>query len=338
MQWTEEKLNELLTEPGEALLEFMKSLDDDIAILGAGGKVGATLAAMAQKAFERVGSRHHVYAVSRYSNPAKRAEIEASGIKTISADLSSNDDLAALPDFKYIIYLAGRKFGTTGSEASTWESNASVPTLVSRRFKGSTIVVFSTGNIYPLTTARSGGCSEETPTAPIGEYAMSSLARERIFEYAALNYGTKVTLFRLNFAIDLRYGVLADIAKQIMNDEPVTLSIPNFNCVWQGYVADVALRSLADASTKPFILNISGPEINSTRVVAEKLGRLLNKEVRYGEEGELSFLSDASLCMKKYGYPAYGINQLIEWQAEWILSGGRDIGAPTHFEMNSGKF
>ncbi len=338
MHWTEDKLNDLLTEPSEALLDYMKQVDGDIAILGAGGKVGTTLATLALKAFDQTGSKHHVYAVSRYSNPAKRAEIEACGVKTIAADLSNDEDLAALPHFKYIIFLAGRKFGTTGSEASTWEANASIPTLVSRRFKGSTIVVFSTGNIYPLTSARSGGCSEETATAPIGEYAMSSLARERIFEYAALNYGTKVTMFRLNFAIDLRYGVLSDIAKQIMNDEPVTLSIPNFNCIWQGYVAEVALRSLGDASTDPFILNITGPEINSTRAIAAKLGRLLDKDVRYGSEGEMSFLSDASLCMKKYGYPAYGIDQLIEWQAAWILSGGRDIGAPTHFEMNSGKF
>lgn len=338
MHWTEDKLNEFLTQPSQALLNYVEQLDDDIAILGAGGKVGSTLAILARRAFDSVGSKHQVYAVSRYSNIERRNEIEAHGIKTISADLSSDSDLAKLPDFQNIIFLAGRKFGTTGSESSTWESNASVPTLVSRRFKGASIVVFSTGNIYPLTSARSGGCDEQASTMPIGEYAMSSLARERIFEYAALNYGSKITLFRLNFAIDLRYGVLADIAKQIINDEAVNLSIPNFNCIWQGYVAEVAIRSLADASSKPFILNVTGPEINSTRSVAAKLGRLLNKEVRYGTEGELSFLSDASVCMKKYGFPEFGIEQLIEWQAEWILSGGRDIGAPTHFEMNTGKF
>lgn len=338
MQWTEEKLNELLTRPSEALNDFMSKLDADIAIFGAGGKVGATIAEMASRSMAAVNCPHKIVAVSRFSNAEKKAEFEKLGVHTISADLGNDDDLKSLPDFKYIIFLAGRKFGTHGAESATWEANASVPTLVARRFKGASFVVFSTGNIYPLTTAVSGGCLETVQTSPVGEYAMSSVARERIFEYAARHYGSKVTLFRLNFAIDLRYGVLADIAKQIVNHEAVNLSIPNFNCIWQGYVAEVAIRSLANAASDPYIINVTGPEINSTKTVALKLAAYLDEPVRFSEEGEQSFLSDASLCMKTYGFPAYGIDQLIEWQAEWILAGGKDIGAPTHFEMSSGQF
>ena len=167
---------------------------------------------------------------------------------------------------------------------------------------------------------------------------MSSLARERIFEYAALEYGTKVTMFRLNFAIDLRYGVLADIAKQVINDEPVNLTVPNFNCVWQGYMAEVAIRSLGEASTDVFVLNVTGPETASTRKSAEKLAELLGKDVSFGPEGELSLLNDAAKCMKLYGYPQVSLDQMIEWQVEWMQSGGRDIGAPTHFEVNEGDF
>lgn len=338
MKWTDEKLNELLTKPSPELIEYMRTLDDDIAILGAGGKVGTSLAILARKALNEAKSDLDVYAISRYSDPEKKEEVEKYGIKTIAADLSLTEDLDALPDFRNILFLAGRKFGTSGAESLTWEANASVPTLVARRFRGARIVVFSTGNIYPLVEARSGGCTEESPVSPIGEYAMSSLARERIFEHAASTFGTRVTLFRLNFAIDLRYGVLADVAKQILNDEPVNLTVPNFNCIWQGYVSEVAIRSLGDASTDVFTLNVTGPEINSTRLVAEKMAKHLGKDVSFGPEGELSFLNNASKCMDLYGFPEYGIDRLIEWQASWIMDGGEGIDAPTHFEVNKGNF
>lgn len=338
MKWNEDRLNDLLTTPSDGLKEFVKTLDSDLAIFGAGGKMGSSIAVLARRALDEIGSELNVYAISRYSDPEKRKNVERFGVKTIAADLSIEEDLADLPNFENIIFLAGRKFGTSGAEAITWEMNASVPTLVTRRFKGARFVVFSTGNIYPLVPAQSGGSTEETPLNPIGEYAMSSLARERIFEYAALEFGTKVTMFRLNFAIDLRYGVLADIAKQIMNDEPVNLSVPNFNCVWQGYASEVAIRSLGEATSDVFTLNVTGPEINSTRKVAHKLAERLGKDVEFGPEGELSLLNDASLCMKLYGYPQVTIEQLIDWQAEWIKHGGRDIGAPTHFEVTEGAF
>lgn len=338
MTWTEKKLNELITTPSEALMRFVANLTDDIAVLGAGGKVGSSVAILAKRAIDAVGNSISVYAVSRFSDRTKTTDLEAAGVRCISADLSKDDDLTRLPDFKNIIFMAGRKFGTTGAAAPTWEANASVPTLVTRRFKGARFVVFSTGNIYPIRDPLEGGCQEDCPPNPIGEYAMSSLARERIFEYAASAYGSEVTLFRLNFAIDLRYGVLFDIADQIMNGTPVSLTVPQFNCIWQGYVSEVAIRSLGDASKDVFTLNVTGPETNTTKSVALKLSKLLNKPATFGPEGTQSFLSDASLCMRMYGYPPYSIDQLIEWQAQWILDGGRAIGAPTHFEMNEGKF
>jgi nucleoside-diphosphate-sugar epimerase len=337
-QWNEEYLNDLLSTPSQALIDLFRNMKGHIGILGAGGKMGETISLMAARAIKEADSSLKLTAVSRFSDKEKQAYLESQGVPTIASDLSSRDDLARLPDFTHIVYMVGRKFGTDGAEYRTWHSNVTVPYLVAERFNNAVFSAFSTGNVYPFVHAQSGGCSEAVPAEPIGEYAMSSLGRERIFENATHLSSIQVTILRLNYACDLRYGVLHDVAHQVWDGKAVDLSVPNFNCIWQGYVADVSLRSLEKHDKAFDILNLSGPEINSTREVALRFGKLFDKEVNFTEEGSVSLLNNAGKCMEKYGFPQYGVNQLIQWQAEWILAGGRNINAPTHFEMNKGKF
>ena len=244
-----------------------------------------------------------------------------------------------LPDVKNIIYMAGRKFGTGDDASPTWAMNTSLPTLVTRRFKGASFVVFSTGNVYPMTPITSGGCTEDVAPSPIGEYAMSSLGRERVFEYGVREYGSKALIYRLNYAVDLRYGVLYDLAAQILRGDAINLATPVFNCVWQGYANEVAIRSLLCASAPVSHLNVTGPETVSVRYAAEMLCRYLGKEpVFTGTESDRALLNNSARCMERFGYPSVGLSQLIRWQAEWLLDGGRILNKPTHFEERAGKF
>ena len=308
-------------------------------ILGAGGKMGPTLALLAKKAVQAAGLSKQIIAVSRFSDPIAVKLMKENGIETISADLLEPGVLNTLPDAENVIYMAGRKFGTNGQEAQTWAMNAWLPALVAERFQKSRIVVFSSGNIYPMVSVSSGGASEQTPPEPVGEYAMSCLARERMFEYGAITYGTPVFLYRLNYAVDLRYGVLYDIAAQIIEGKPVNLSTPCFNCIWQGDANEMALRALLHTGSPAVKMNITGPETVSVRDAAEKLGKLLGKTpVFEGEEGKIALLSNSSLAIKTFGSPAVSADELIQWQAEWILNGGRSLGKPTHFEERKGKF
>lgn len=337
--WNEKMLNEMLSQPSASLVEEIGRLDGDIMILGAGGKVGPTLARMAARAAKAAGANKRIIAVSRFTEKGLAESLEAEGIRTVPADLNDPAAVAALPDADNIIYMAGRKFGTGESAHETWAMNVSVPTLVVNRFRTARYVVFSTGNIYPMVALHTGGCDEAVAPEPIGEYAMSSLGRERVFEYAAAKLGARVVLYRLNYAIDLRYGVLADIALNILAQQPVSLRTPAFNCVWQRYANEVALRALALAKEEVTRLNVSGPEIASVRETARRLGALLGKEPIFeGEPGERALLSNAGLCMKTFGYPDVSIDTLIEWQAQWLLSGGRTLGKPTHFEERKGRF
>ncbi len=337
--WNEERLDQILTTPSERLLEDIKKIDGDIMILGAGGKMGPTLSLLAKKAVEMTGGKQKVIAVSRFTDPFASKLLNDNGVETISIDLMEEGAMDSLPDAKNVIYMAGRKFGTTGQEALTWAMNVWLPVLVAERFKNSNIVVFSSGNIYPLVPIHSGGATEDTPPLPNGEYAMSCLGRERVFEYGSMKYNTPVFFYRLNFAIDLRYGVLYDIASQIMAGEPVSLSMPVFNCIWQGDANEMAIRGLLHAGSPAVKMNITGPETISVRYAATELGKLLNKEVFFeGEESDSAVLNNASKAMKTFGYPSVSLQTMIKWQAEWILSGGRALNKPTHFEERKGKF
>jgi len=337
--WTESKLNDLLTTPSTALVEDMKRIDGDIMILGAGGKMGPTLCVLAKKAAVAAGTDKRIIAVSRFSDSIATQLLQDNGVETISCDLQDVESLYKLPDVKNVIFMAGRKFGTNGSEWQTWGMNAVLPAFVGNKFRGTNMVVFSSGNIYPQVPPHTGGCNERTNPSPIGEYAMSCLARERAFEYAANTYGTKTFIYRLNYAVDLRYGVLFDIADNVLHRRPISLTIPCFNIIWQGTANEIALRGLLYGDSPVRVMNITGPEIVSVRKAANRFGELFGVEPIFaGEEGDRALLNDASDMVSTFGYPTISAGTLIDWQAEWLLSGGRSLGKPTHFEESKGVF
>ncbi len=337
--WTEEKLNDLLTEPSAALVADMKQLKGNITVLGAGGKMGATLCLLAKKAIDKAGTGATVTAVSRFSDAAAIKLLSDNGVKMVSMDLQDIKALNTLEETEHVVYMAGRKFGTDGGEWQTWGMNASLPAFVAEKFKRSGIVVFSSGNIYPIVPIHTGGCTEAVKPVPVGEYAMSTLARERAFEYAAHSFGTKVLMYRLNYAVDLRYGVLFDIAQNVLAGKPVSVSTPVFNCIWQGSANEIALRALLHTDNPPAILNVTGPETVSVKKAAVRFGEFFGREPIFeGVEQNDAYLNDAGKAMKLFGYPEYSIDTLIEWQAEWIKDGGRSLGKPTHFEERKGSY
>jgi nucleoside-diphosphate-sugar epimerase len=337
--WTEEKLNELLTTPSEALIEDMKRIKGDITVLGAGGKMGPTLCVLAKNAIRAAGVQKRVIAVSRGSDPIAIELLQKNDVEFVACDLLDKESLYALEETENVIFMAGKKFGTDGNEWQTWGMNATLPTFVADKFKKSNVVVFSSGNVYPIVPLSQGGCTEAIKPEPVGEYAMSCLARERAFEYAANTYGTKVLIYRLNFAVDLRYGVLYDIAERIWNDQPVTLHVPAFNCVWQRYVNEAAIGALMMASADVERLNVTGPEQYSTREAAEKLAAALGKPVTFlDDEGTCGLLSCADKCVKAFGMPDKTVDEMIVMQAEWMKSGGRQLDKPTHFQETKGNF
>ena len=338
-KWTEERLNDLLTTPSDALVEDMKKIQGDIMVLGAGGKMGPTLCVLAKNAIKKAGIEKRVIAVSRGSDKIATQLMLDNDIEVIPMDLLDKDKLYSLPEVENVIYMAGKKFGTDGNEWQTWSMNSVLPAFVADKFKKSNIVVFSTGNVYPPTPIRDGGCTEEDPTGPVGEYAMSCLARERSFEYAAHTFGTKVFLYRLNYAIDLRYGVLYDIAEKLLKDEPISLAVPCVNFIWQGSANEIAIRGLLHASNPACIMNVTGPEMHSVKKLAIELGKHLGKTPEFINDGvdDAQVVNAAKAC-ELFGYPSVTAKELTRWQAEWIMDGGRNLNKPTHFETRNGKF
>lgn len=337
--WTEQELDELLTVPSSGLVEDMAKIEGDVLVLGAGGKMGPTLCLLAKRAAEQAGVSKRIIAVSRFSDPLVTKLLRENGVEMISADLLEPGVVELLPDCPNVIYMAGKKFGTNGQEYQTWAMNAWLPSRVAERYKDSRIVIFSTGNIYPKVSVWSGGATEETHPEPVGEYAMSSLARERMFEYAAHTFGTKIAVYRLNYAVDLRYGVLYDIARTILDGNPVSVASPCFNCIWQGDANEAAIRLLLHADSDIFRLNVTGPETAGVRETALRLAKLLDRDVTFtGEEATTAYLNNASKMSELFGNPSVPLGTLIEWQAKWILAGGRALGKPTHFEERKGNF
>ena len=337
--WTEEKLDTLLAEPSPGMVSDIAKVEGDIIVLGAGGKMGPTLCYLAKNACKAAGISKRIIAVSRFQDPIARELIEKNGIEVIPCDMLDEGALQSLPDVPNVIYMAGRKFGTKNEEYLTWGMNARLPSAVSERYKNSRIVVFSSGNIYPFTNVNQGGCTEDTPISPVGEYAMSCLARERVFEYGSRISGTPVLMYRLNYAIDLRYGVLYDLASKIIKDEAIFLDTPVFNCIWQKDANEIAVRSLLHTKSPPEILNVTGPETVSVRYAAKELGCALSKNVNFiGTEQANALLSNSDKCVSLFGYPTVGIKEMIKMQAEWILGGGRALNKPTHFAERRGDF
>ncbi|MGW4233108.1 NAD-dependent epimerase/dehydratase family protein [Streptomyces sp. NPDC004980] len=338
----EAALEERLATPSPALVADLGRLEGDLLVLGAGGKMGPSLCRLARRALDATGRTDvTVHAVSRWSDKAAATELEAAGVRTVAFDLMDPAaDLAALPDTGNIVFMVGAKFGSSGAPSLAWAVNAAMPDRVVRRWPGSRIAAFSTGNVYPLVPVSSGGCTETDPVGPVGEYAMSCLGRERIFGHAALTRGTMVANIRLNYAVDLRYGVLADIAHRVQAGEPVDVTTGHANVVWQGYANEVALRSLLHATAgKAFTLNLTGPETASVRRIAQWFGEEFGKEpVLAGEVAPTALLSDASRCHALFGYPDVTLRTLVEWQADWLRRGLPLSGRPTKFQVRDGRF
>ncbi|WP_214320080.1 NAD-dependent epimerase/dehydratase family protein [Nonomuraea sediminis] len=330
---TLEELEERLARPSEALVHDLAELDGDIMILGAGGKLGPSLVRLALNAVR--GSRR-VIAVSRFSEPGLAEALEGDGAAVVAADVA---DVESLPDAENVVFLVGAKFGTSGRESTAWFTNTYLPGRVAERFRGSRIAALSTGNVYPLVPVTSGGATEDTLVGPVGDYAMSCLGRERVMTHFSETHGTPLALIRLNYAVELRYGVLVDLAQKVLAGEPVDLSTGHVNVVWQGYANEVTLRSLRHAAAPPYVLNLTGPELLSVRQAATDLGRALGKEpVFTGEEAATALLSNAGRCHRTFGYPSMTPAELIEHVAAWVSAGGRLLGKPTKFERRDGRF
>ena len=336
---TETQLESYLSEPTDEVIAAVAALAGDILILGVGGKMGPTLAKQAKRAIDAAGVSKRVIGVSRFSTPGVRETLQEDGIETIVADLLSEDCLQNLPDTRNVILMAGRKFGSTDNESLTWAMNSYMPGRVAEKFRFSRLVVFSTGNVYPLTSVSHGGATESSSVAPIGEYAQSCLSRERICTYFSSQYGTPMAILRLNYAIDLRYGILLDIAEKVYTEEIISVEMGNVNVIWQGDANAVALRAFAYCQSPPLVLNVTGPETVSIRSLASCFGALFNKPPRFtGEASATALLSNAARCHQLFGYPRVSLGQMIEWVAEWVRIGGRTLHKPTHFEVRDGQF
>ncbi|MEP6692158.1 MAG: NAD(P)-dependent oxidoreductase [Gemmatimonadaceae bacterium] len=335
----ESELEELLSHPSDGVVDAMRRITGDIVILGAGGKMGPSLARMARRALDAVGRKDRVIAVSRFSAPGAEHALAEFGVETVKADLTDTRSVEDLPDAANVLFLAGHKFGTTGNPSATWASNAAVPAIVAQRFTASRIVVFSTGNVYPLSAPIDRGSVETDPVGPVGEYSFSCLGRERIFQYYAEKNRTRVAIMRLNYAVDLRYGVLTDIASKVFHSKPIDVRMGHVNVIWQGDANARAIRMLEYAASPPFILNITGRETISVRDLAKKFGeRFRRPPVFTGLEEKTSLLSNAARSEQLFGMPAVPLDQLIAWTAVWVRNGGHLLDKPTHFEARDGKF
>jgi nucleoside-diphosphate-sugar epimerase len=336
---TEAELDDLLSCPSQADVEAMSQLTGDLVLLGVAGKMGPTLALRARRAADAAGTNTRIIGVSRFSDASARKLLDSAGVETVEADLLDWVKVATLPAAANVIFMAGRKFGSTGDSSLTWAMNVHVPALVCERYKDARIVAFSSGNIYPFVPVVSGGATESTPVEPVGEYAQSVLGRERMFEYYSNRNGTPVALLRLNYAAELRYGVLLDIGTAVYEQRPVDLRMGAANIIWQGDANSVCLRAFSLCSSPAAVLNLTGPETLSVRQIALKFGRHFGIEPQFsGEESPNALLNNASRCHRLFGYPTVTPDELIEWIAGWITGGGTTHGKPTHFETRDGKF
>ena len=336
---TEEDLEIVLSEPDESLVDSLSRLGGDILVLGAGGKMGPSLSVLAKRAIDQAGGPQRVVAVSRFSVESAVRHLQAKGVETVSVDLLERAQLGRLPDCPNVIYLAGMKFGSTGDPGRTWAMNVLLPAMVAERYKDARIVALSTGNVYPFVSPVSGGATEDTAPAPVGEYAWSCLGRERMFQYAADVWRARSVLVRLNYANDLRYGVLQDVARKVHSGEPIDVTMGWFNTVWQGDANAVILRALDHVSCPPLVVNLTGPDIISVRDLACRFGDIFGRRpVIIGEEAPTALLSNAGRCRELFGPPNVSLDTMVEWTAEWVRQGGRSLGKPTHFEARDGRF
>jgi len=309
----------MLSTPRPETAEALRNCPGDIIVLGAGGKMGPTVSRMAARAAAQVGDGRRVFAVSRFSSAAVARALGGAGVETIICDLLDRDAVAGLPDAPNVIFMAGQKFGTSDSPATTWAMNTIVPAICAERYRAARLVAFSTGNVYPLMPSASGGASEDDPVGPVGEYASSALGRERVIEFY--------------------YGVLADIALRIWHEEPVPVAMGYVNVIWQGDASRIAIESLALATAPPFVVNVTGTKTVAVRAIADAFAELFGKPVRFkGKERADALLSNTERMRANFSPPEVGLETMIRWLADWIRSDGPMLGKPTHFEERSGRF
>jgi nucleoside-diphosphate-sugar epimerase len=338
---SEEHLEDLLAEPSEADVAAVARLGGDFLVLGAGGKMGPSLARRLHRAVARSASRSRVLAVSRFSSAVVRDALEAEGVQTIATDLLDPAQISAIPRCDNVLFLAGRKFGTLDRTDMTWAINTVVPARVAEHFarRQTRMVVFSTGNVYPLVDVTGDAPTEDDPPAPVGEYAQSCLGRERVVEFVSREHGLRALMLRLNYAVDLRYGTLVDIARKVHAGEPIDLTVGVFNAIWQGDANSYALRSLELCTAPPSVLNVTGPERIAVREIAEWFGHAFDRPPTFANrEGAVALLSDSTRCHTLLGDPIVPLTVLREWVADWIESGRSLLNKPTHFEVTDGRF
>jgi nucleoside-diphosphate-sugar epimerase len=338
---SEEELDEHQSEPRDATVAALAAVPGDVVVLGAGGKMGPTLARMARRAFQSAPSSgpRRVIAVSRFSSSAAERVLRRTGVETVRCDLLDRDAVALLPDAPNVIYMAGQKFGTSQAPSRTWMLNVVAPAICAERYAAARIVVFSTGNVYPLVPVASGGAKETQPTGPVGEYAASCVGRERVFDYFASSRGTRVAIIRLNYAIDLRYGVLTDLATAIMDRRPIPLAMGHVNIIYQRDASRAALELLPLAAAPPLVLNVTGAATLRVRTLALALGRRLGREPRFeGVESGDALVSDTGRMRSMIGSSEMEVETMLDWVSAWVRDGRPLLGKPTHFEARDGSF
>ena len=332
---SEADLDEFMSRPSAALVHDLRAIEGDIAVVGVAGKMGPTLARMAKRA----APDRRVFGVARFSEPGIARALEEAGVEPIRADLLDRAAVGALPRAPNVIFMAGRKFGSLGGEDLTWAMNAYVPGIVAEHFTGSRIVAFSTICVYPFVPVAHGGSLEDDPLGPPGEYAMSCVGRERIFRHFSEQTGSPGALVRLSYAIDMRYGVLHDLGKRLLAEEPIDLAMGHVNIIWQGDACSQALRLLRHCTVPSRPFNVSGPETASIRALATALGRRLGREPRFaGEEAPTAWLANTGLAESLFGYPSVPVAKMVEWTADWLSRGMNSLGKATHFEVRTGTY
>jgi hypothetical protein len=331
----EDQLEDFMTIPSVSLTTALRSVPGDLMILGVGGKMGPTLAQLARRA----APDRRIFGVARFTESGLPEKLKSFGVECIAADLLDREAIARLPKPPNVIFMAGRKFGTSGREDLTWAMNVFVPSLVAEAFKDSRIVAFSTGNVYPFVNILHGGATEATPPEPRGTYANSCVGRERMFEYFSRQYRTPGRLIRLNYAIDMRYGVLHDVAQKVIAGQEIDVTAGHANVIWQGDANSMVLQALAHCTSPTQPLNVSGPETISIRALGEAFGRRFGKPPRFiGAEAQMGWLINSSEAHQLFGYPTVPLRCMVDWVADWIERGMRSLGKETHYDSRDGSF
>jgi len=340
-------LEERLSRPTDGVAGVFARTSGDLVVLGAGGKMGPSLARMERRAFDTLGGAHagrRVVAASRFSDPAARRQLEAHGVETATVDLLDRGSVAALPDAPLVVYMAGLKFGVSDAPARMWATNTVAPALVAERYAGARIVAFSTGNVYPRTPAPGSGSSgrgaaEDHALTPLGEYANACVGRERVLEWACERWASPLALVRLSYAVDLRYGVLVDLAQRVQYGEPVDVRTGWVNVIWQGDASAQALQCFAVAATPAFVVNVTGPEPLAVSELARRYGRAFRRDPHVvGATAADALLSDTSRAQRLFGAPSVPTARLVDWVAEWLKADGPTLGKPTKFEVRDGRY